>query len=290
MNHQMPRLSIWTGIALLLFTVLVPAARTAGPAGAESDALAAAIEWSDTLPVDERVIREIDLYAADEKGKFRDGYAAELSAEMRRRVFSAVAEALGKPLSPGGGPRVDVTFPEPGLVSAPGGEGLSELEREFEESIIRTECLAFFEGADSSPDAALRTYTDPAFRMSTRSRIKRIWTDDGLDCVETDGVKFLVSPTLYCSRVADFRDSTVAMQHSQVVSNGDGYDTVYFKESLKTFVKVPGGIVFHYINFFRGSGLGGVKKSIGKGKIVESEAKVIEELGKRLSERGSSGE
>ncbi len=122
--------------------------------------------------------------------------------------------------------------------------------------------------------------------MSTRSKIKRIWMEDGLDCVETEGVRIVMSPTLYCSRIDEFHDSTMAVQHSQAVSSkgGDGYQAVYFKESLKTFVKVPGGIVFHYINFYRASGLGGVQKRVGKGKIVESEKRAVEELGKRLSQ------
>jgi hypothetical protein len=290
MNDLISRMSVGAGLALLLFAAFVPAGRTEGESVAASGALASALAWGDTLPADERVIREIDRYAADEKGEFRGGYAAGLSAGTRRRVFAAVAEALAKPPRPNGEPSVEVAFMEPGFANASGGESLSPLEKKFEESIIRTESVAFFEGVDVSPAAALKIYSDPAFRMSTRSRMKRIWIDGGLDCVETEGVKFLVSATLYCSRLDEFRDSTVAMEHSQVVENGDDYETVYFKESLKTFVKVPGGIVFHYINFFRGTGLGGVKKSIGKGKIVESETKAIEELGKRLAERTQPGD
>jgi len=57
---------------------------------------------------------------------------------------------------------------------------------------------------------------------------------------------------------------------------------VYFNESLKSFVKVPGGIVFLYINLYRSGGLGGVQKRVGKGKIVESEKRVMEEFAKRL--------
>jgi hypothetical protein len=289
MNDLVSRLSICFGLAGLLCAGLLPAARAADSAPAAGERIAAAMAWADTLPIDTRAIREIDRFAAAEKGVFRGVYAAEFAAAARRRVFSAVSDALSNPAVLGGEPSVEVAFMEPGFGGGLQGAGVPPLEAEFEKSIIRTECLAFFEGKDMSPDAALEIYTGPAFRIGVQSRIKRIWMEDGLDCVETEGMKFLLSPTLYCSRLDEYRDSTVVMQHSQVVANGDEYETVYFKESLKTFVKVPGGMIFHYINFFRGSSLGGVRKSVGKGKIIESETRAIEELSRRLSERTMPG-
>jgi hypothetical protein len=286
----MRRLSVRTGLALFLFAAVFPAAHRAGPRAEASEALASAMMWADTLPIDPRVMAEIDRFAAAEKGVFRGGNAAELAAAARRRVFSAVSDALSNPAVRGGKPSVEVAFMEPGFGGGLQGEGVPPLEAEFEKSIVRTECLAFIEGEDISPDAALGIYAEPAFRMSVHSKIKRIWMDGGLDCVETEGVKFLLSPTLYCSRLDEYRDSTVVMQHSQVVANDGEYETVYFKESLKTFVKVPGGMIFHYINFFRGSGLGGVRKSVGKGKIIESETRAVEELSRRLSDRTPSGD
>jgi hypothetical protein len=273
-------------LSVMLLSALVSVC--AGSEPATSDAAWHLAAWSDTLPIDPRVISQINRYEHDEGSQFRDGYAADLSAGIRALVFESVRKAIEKRVERGGEPLIEVTYMEAGFARRSGGGEANKAETEFEKSIIRTEFLVFLDARDATPDRALEIYAEPAFRMSASSRIKRIWMDGDLDCVETDGIKFLLSPTLYCSRIDEFRDSTLTAQHSQVVSNGDDYQAVYFKESLKTFVKVPGGIVFHYINYFRGSGMGGVKKSVGRGKIVDSEKRAIEELRNRLSEPGTS--
>ena len=269
------RIGLWLATLMLAFITAEAAA---------DEVVSRLAAWSDTLPIDPRAIVEIDRYERDEDTPFGDAYAVGLAAGVRRLVFESVRKVLERPMERGREPLIEVTFMEPGVAGLAAGATASGPEAEFEKSIVRTECVAFFESRDITPGEALQIYADPAFRMGTRSKIKRIWMENGLDCVETEGVRIVMSPTLYCSRVDEFHDSTLAAQHSQAVSSksGDGYQAVYFKESLKTFVKVPGGIVFHYINFYRGSGLGGVQKRVGRGKIVESEKRVMEEFAKRL--------
>ena len=276
-----PIIRIRVGLCLAALTLACVSTEAA-----TDDAVSRLAAWADTLPVDPRVIVEIDRYEKDEDSPFGGAYAVSLAAGVRRLAFESVRKALERPVERGGEPLVEVAFMEPGFAGRPAGETASGPEAEFEKSVVRTECIAFLESRDITPAEALRIYAEPGFRMSTRSKIKRIWMEDGLDCVETEGVRIVMSPTLYCSRVDELHDSTMASQHSQAVSSkgGDGYQAVYFKESLKTFVKVPGGIVFHYINFYRASGLGGVQKRVGKGKIVESEKRAVEELGRRLSQ------
>jgi hypothetical protein len=278
MTGPVPRIRIGLWLAALTLTCIAAEA-------AAGEVVSRLAEWSDTLPIDPRVIVEIDRYERDEDSPFGDAYAVGLATGVRRLVFESVRKALERPVERGHEPLIEVTFMEAGFAGRALQATASGPEAEFEKSTVRTECVAFLESRDITPAEALEIYADPAFRMETRSKIKRIWMDDGLDCVETDGVRIVMSPTLYCSRVDEFHDSTMAAQHSQAVSSkgGDGYQAVYFKESLKTFVKVPGGIVFHYINFYRGGGLGGVQKRVGKGKIVESEKRVIEEFAKRIS-------
>jgi hypothetical protein len=280
---------VWMRIGLCL-AALAPAG--APTAAARADAVSRLAAWADTLPVDPRVIAEIERYGRDEDSPFGGGYAAGLAAGVRRLVFESVRGGFERPVERGGAPLVEVAFMEPGFAGRTAGDTDSGPEAEFEGSVVRTECIAFLETRDITPAEALKIYAEPAFRMSTRSKIKRIWMEDGLDCVETEGVRIVMSPTLYCSRVDEVQDSTMAAQHSQSVSSkgGDGYQAVYFKESLKTFVKVPGGIVFHYINFYRASGLGGLQKRVGKGKIIESERHAVEELGRRLSREAPPGD
>ena len=97
----------------------------------------------------------------------------------------------------------------------------------------------------------------------------------------------VLSPIQYCNRIDECHQPGLSIQHSQTVMNGegDGYQTVYFKESLKTFVAVPGGLALHYVNYSRSVGMGGIKKKIGRGKIEDSQQKAIDELAKAIESR-----
>jgi hypothetical protein len=266
--------SSWIGLALLAFTAKASAAQ---------DFTTLAREWADTLAVDSRVVEEINRYAADQNHPFEHGYPAAFAAGVRRLVFTGLFQALGGARDEFIEPTVTVTYMEPGFARETGESVATDLEKGFEGSFIRTECHAFFECEGVSPAEALRTYTAPEFRKGVTSRIKRISFEDGEDCVETDGVKFLLAPTHYCSRIDELHDSSAAVQHSQVVSNRgeNGYQSVYFKESLKTFVAARGGLLFHYVSYIRGGDLGGIQKKLAKGKIADSERRAVEEF-KRL--------
>jgi hypothetical protein len=121
--------------------------------------------------------------------------------------------------------------------------------------------------------------------MEVSSRIKRIWMEGEESCIETKGLRPFLSSTLACNRIDELISPGLASQHSQVVSNpgGDDYQDVYFKESLKTFVNVPGGVVFYYINYTRAVKLGGLRKRIGRGKVKGSQEKAVRELQSVLS-------
>ena len=116
--------------------------------------------------------------------------------------------------------------------------------------------------------------------MRVSSPIENIWMEGDENCVETKGVTLILSPMKNCSRIDELHRPGLAAQHSQTVANpgDDDYQPVYFKESIKTFVAVPGGLVLHYINYSRTTGLGGLKKRIARGKLKDSQAEAIREM------------
>jgi len=169
------------------------------------------------------------------------------------------------------------------------GEERKAWER-FEESLIRTEMVACLETENPDPEAVLQIYVSPEFRMVAESRIIDMWEDEEGACMETKGVLSLVEPTRVCNRIQDFRAEGVAAQHSQVVFNEGRkpYEDVYFKESLKTFVRIPGGMALHYINYARAGNLGRLERWAGPGQIRGSQEGNVAELQRRLR-RGASG-
>jgi hypothetical protein len=253
------------------------------------DASAMIHRWGRELDIDERVLAEMHRYA-DEEGEFGEGYARALTASVRRLILEGAASQLVA-LSKGQcNPFVEVTYEEPGFAAEDGQPPDRKPEQKFEAGFIRTELLACLKAEDIVPEDALRTYTDPEFRMKVSSRIKRIWLEGNESCIETKGLRPFLSSTLVCNRINEYRSSGLASQHSQVVSNpgGDDHQDVYFKESLKTFVRIPGGMALHYINYTRTVRLRGLKKRIGRKKVIESQQDAVRELQLILSPDGAT--
>lgn len=240
--------------------------------------------WAETLDVDDGAVEQIARYSAEEENLGPD-YPAELASRVRRLLIGDAARALATLAAYRDEPVVEAEFLDAGFANPDGGDPESPAQRDFEEGFIRIESRAFIPAAGVTPQRALEVFSSPRFRMDCSSRIKRIWRQDGLSCVEVGGVTAIMSPTTACSQVTDLKEAGVASQHSQAVSNpgGDDYQTVYFKESLKTFVAVHGGLVYHYIHYTRSVKLGRIKRTFGRGKIEDSEMTKIVELQRRLS-------
>ncbi len=267
--------------AVICFAIVAATER----APARENAASTVARWGDTLALDDRAPGEIERFA-EESNSFSDGYAMRLATGIRRLVFASPKTRIDELLRGERTPFITVVYPEPGFAAGDGKPPGRESEREFEEGFVVVEVLAFFE-SDMTPEAALRIYTSTEFQMKASPRIKRIWSENGGSCIEVKGVKLLLSPTLSCNRVDELHGPGVAMQHSQVVSNGGDkdYQDVYFKESLKTFVAIPAGLALHYINYSRTVKMGRVKSSLGRGKIVGSREKIVHELRERLETR-----
>ena len=260
----------------------VPVASGAG------DHASALVAWGSELEKDPRVAAEVQSFER-EGGELGEGYAARLAEGIRGLVFSQAGERIRALLDGECEPFIDVSFPDPGFAAQKDDSKPPKTVRRFESSFVRTEVLACLE-TDVSPEEALGIYTSPAFRMRVSSRINRIWDEGDEGCIEIDGVKMLLSPTLSCNSITELRLDGLAAQHSQVVSNSEAgkYQRVYFKESLKVFVAIPGGLALYYINYARASDLGGLSKFVARRSIASSQEEAIQELRARLAAAGGS--
>ena len=240
--------------------------------------------WGDSLGLDPRVPTEIERFQKVE-GEFSSGYSFQLAFDIRELIFESAVANIQKLSDGENSPFIEVLFPEPGFTVAHAKPAGRNSENAFEEGFVRTEMLASFEAAGITPREAMQIYASQEFLKKVSPRIKIIWHEGDKRCLEIDGVKMILSPTLSCSRVDEYHEPGMALQHSQVISNGseEDYQIVYFKESLKVFVAIPGGVALYYINFTRSADMGWLKKSIAPGKIKESRQKAIEELQNRLN-------
>ena len=244
--------------------------------------------WGGSLDLDPRISREI-LRFQDESG-LSPAQAQAFAGAIRSRIFSSAGERVAQLQTGECTPFVDVTMGKSDLPLPEGSGGKEKKAWEgFEESLIRTEMVACLETEITDAEAVLQLYVSPEFRMVAESRIIDMWDDEEGACMETKGVLSLVEPTRVCNRIQDFRADGVAAQHSQVVFNAGEkpYQDVYFKESLKTFVRIPGGMALHYINFARAGGLGRIERWAGPGQIRGSQEGNVKELQRRLRLRSS---
>ncbi len=274
-------------IPLIVAGLSAPVAFQGAPGGSAGREAVAA--WLDSLPIDERAIGEIELFAREKRRAFDDGYAARLAAGIRRLVGADVERQLGR-LSEGvRAPFIKVSILDAGFASVGGKPGDNETARDFEKSFVRIEVLAFFANDTTPPRTALGMYTDPEFRKTVSSRLKTVWNEREEVCIEMGGVQLVLDPVKCCDRVEELHLDDISVQHARTVRNtgGGGYQSVFFKESLKTFVRLPDGLAFHYIAYTRTVGMGGIKGKIGRGKIEESERNAVEEIGRRLAARAA---
>jgi hypothetical protein len=233
----------------------------------------------DALSVDPRIAEEVGRFTHD-KTELSNEYRSDLVANFRELIVEETDRAVAS-LSVGPcKPSIDVSYPW-----TSGADREEKVEEEFQKSFIRTEMFACFETSMDDPAAALEMYTDGAFRKEASSRIEEVWAEGGLSCVESGGIREILSPTKSCNSIERFFESEMAAEHSQVVWNEgqDPYQDVYFKESMKTFVQVPGGLALHYLNYARTTNMGRMQRWLGTGSIEDSQRDSAELLAERLA-------
>jgi len=248
--------------------------------------------WGDSLSLDQRVLTELGRFPAEEQ--VEEELLLEFAREIRSRVFQGIESFSGSLASGGCEASIDVRIGDldfSDLEERVGEDAFSnEAWEKFLKSLIRTEMIVCLETA-YTPSEILQHYISPEFRMKSQSRIVEMWSDSVGSCMETKGAYGLVDPTRICNRTKEIHSEDLAAQHSQVVFNeGEGpFQAVYFKESLKSFVRFPGGVALHYINYTRAANLGRLERWIGSGKIEDSQKDTVEELHRWLRGEGRPG-
>lgn len=240
-------------------------------------------DWLRQLESDPGVVLEVIAFSHRDSSVDED-FAEKLAADIHRLIVQESGAKVRKLMAGERTPFIHVEYPDAGFAD-PGGQPPDQSEeRRFETGFIRTEVIALFDDNNTPPETALRRYTAPEFRKSTSSQLKEITEENGLVCVETKGLRFVLEPTLSCSRVQELHLPGISAQHSQVVANpgGDEFQNVYFKESLKVFVSVPEGLALYYLNFTRTTDLSAMSRYVGRGKISQSQQKAIDEMRRLL--------
>jgi len=243
--------------------------------------------WGDSIPLGPSVEGEILRFGGGTP--LSPGYARAFARDVRDRVMSEAGARVAELLAGDCTPFVDVTIGEwdvPDPPDEPLSREVKKLAESFEGSLIRTEMVACLHGFDGDPKEVLELYTNREFRMAAADRILDIWDDSEGSCIETKGAYRLVDPTKVCNEITELRAPDLAAQHSQVVFNqaADPYQTIYFKESLKTFVRLSDGIGLHYINYTRAGNLNRMARWIGAGQIRKTEEGMVDLLRTRLTE------
>jgi hypothetical protein len=254
-------------------------------AGAQTpDALTAWIQWGGTLNPDPRGIRELTRYGEAAGAPLDPEYAGGLITRIHENLLSSARARVARLLEGVCEPSFQVTFgPSAGPFGSTGASGVLEAVR-FEEGLVNVEVVACLTASGARAEEALAIYTSPDFRMAAEGRIRSVREQGDESCVETAGTPGLLSPSHACNRIRRFVGGPIASEHSQVVLNVDphSFQVVYLKESLKTFVMVPGGVALHYVNHSRTVELGRLGRWAAARSIRDSEARKAAALQARL--------
>jgi hypothetical protein len=241
--------------------------------------------WAASLPLDPGVDRELERYGGERRQALPEAYRSALALYLRGRVTAEAGARIQEFLEGGCTPFVHVSFGPDAAALPPEFRVSGSMETRFVDGLTRVESVACFSADGLAAKGALELYTSPDFRRASESRIREIREEGDLSCVETAGVPALLAPSRACNRITHLIQGPIASEHSQVVSNGEGsrLQPIYFKESLKTFVEVPGGLAFHYVNYTRSADLGAISRGIGRRAVKDAEERRIREFRRRLS-------
>jgi hypothetical protein len=233
------------------------------------------------LPVQPGVDAEIARF---QDGRLPPSYRAEFARAARRRLGTEVRDLLAQMVQDGCTPGVSVEFPGQEFS---GIQDLTSLEKDFEDSMVLTRSSSCHR-TDLPPEELLGIYSSRDLRMAAQSRMEDVYEEDGLTCYAVGGVPILLAPTRSCNDVTQATWPGAAAEHSQSVrSEAEGHQPVYFKESLKAALELQDGVVgLVHVTVTRSTGLGGLEKRLGRGKIEESVRRQAEVLAERLRSGG----
>ena len=264
---------------LLAAVAVIPAQKTPAQEQSPEESSTNVGRWLTTLPLDMRIAEEMGRFTRDDEA-LSEGYRSAFAAILREIIVEEADQAVAKLLLGPCEQSVEVTYPRQN-----NNDQEIEAEKEFEKSFIRTEMFACFETSMDDPSAALEIYTGAEFRQEASSRVEDVWADGDLSCVATGGIRAILSPTRACNSTSRFSENRLATEHSQVVWNEgqDPYQDVYYKESVKTFIQIPGGLALHYLNYSRTTNMGRAQRWFGTGSIEDSQRDSAELMARRLS-------
>lgn len=263
-----------------------PAALAAQAPGAQDAPApsAVAVAFVDSLSTHPGVDVEIARF---EDGRLEEDYRRAFAAAARARVTADVGALLDRMISEGCSPDVTVEFPGERFSDLP---DPSSTEKDFEDSLVLTRSTACYE-TSATPDELLRVYSSREVRMAAQSRMEDVYEEDGLLCYAVGGVPLLVGATRSCNEVRGWTSDSLALDHSQTVwSQEEDHQPVFFKESLKAAVRLDDGRTgLVHVTLTRSTGLGGLEKRLGRGKIEDSLRRQTEVLAEHLTTPAGPG-
>jgi hypothetical protein len=222
-----------------------------------------------------------------EDGRLEPEYRRTFAEIARERVSGEVEGLLSEMLDSGCRAEVSVDFPGERFSGIP---EPSSKQKDFEDSVVLTRSTAW-SATEMPPEELLAIYSSRDVRMAAQSRMEDVYEEDGLTCYAVGGVPLLLSPTRSCNEVHRMATDRVAADHSQTVrSEARDHQPVFFKESLKAAVRLDDGRVgLVHVTLTRSTGLGGLEKRLGRGKIEDSLRQQTRVLAERLGEPGEVG-
>jgi len=234
-----------------------------------------------SLPVHPGVDAEIARF---DDGRLTPEYRTAFARTARERLGAEVGALVEDMLRDGCAPEVSVEFPGEHFSGLPDPTSVQE---DFEDSVVLTRTTACYR-TERTPDELLRLYASREVRMEAQSRMEDVYEEDGLTCYDVGGVPILLSPTRSCNDVTRMVEPAVAAEHSQSVqSEAEDHQPIYFKESLKAALTLEdGSIGLVHVTVTRSTGLGGIEKRLGRGKIEDSLRRQTEVLAAHLSPGG----
>ena len=239
--------------------------------------------WEESTSIDPRLYAQMDLFSAGDKSLARDyevGFSQAIKDDIFRRSKSEVDLFRAGTCEPA----TYADFLDSDLIPIPAKNlRAGPAEREFEDGLVRIEATACLHNSDAKK--AMSIFLNNDFRLESLSLVSSSRYEGPLLCESTSGVPLISAGTSQCMALNRLEEPGTEAVFGAIVSNTPGFQPVYFRENLVTFVDLPnGGTGASLIMYGRVENIAGIFHGIASRALQSAQRGAFSDLDRRMGQ------
>jgi len=236
--------------------------------------------WQASTQTDSRLYEQMSRFSSDGnplKGAFEAAFTDNIKYDVFWRANNQVDQFRSGHCTPA----TNVGFLDSDSLHYPAKWQLSAVEKDFEDGFVRVESVACLKHGDAAK--AMRIFLDNDFRLKSLAQLSSSKYEGGLLCEGTSKVPLVTSATSQCMALQRLEGAGIQSVYGMIVGNTSGFQPVYFRQNLVTFVDMPdGSVAAHLVIYGRADTIASILHGPARSKLRSAQQDAFAELDRRL--------